>query len=83
MEYCNDCAFPNSPNAYSVLLKEIIRGNKMFFIRSDEVAEQWKIVDSIPLKKLPLNIYNKGTIPKSAHDLIRKDGREWHLFVEK
>lgn len=87
MEFSHSCSFgPNSPEAYQNLFEEIINGNQSMFVRSDEIEEQWRIIDSINTnnsknndKKKPLEKYEKGNLPKSAIDLIQKDGREWHI----
>ncbi len=51
-DFCHDCFFgPNSVDAYAILLEEIIKGNKMYFARFDEVKEAWRIVEEIDRKR--------------------------------
>jgi glucose-6-phosphate 1-dehydrogenase len=47
-EFCEECAFgPNTPDAYSLLFKEIINGNKSLFATDKEVKESWKIIEKL------------------------------------
>lgn len=83
MSYCHECIFgPRTPDAYKKLLMEAIKGNPLLFIRSDEVIEQWKIIEQIKKKKPLLYIYEKGKLPKKALDLIKKDGFDWRLEID-
>lgn len=84
MEFSHTSSFgPNSPEAYQNLFEEIIKGNQSMFVRSDEIEEQWRIIDSIKLnnkdKNAPLEKYKKGNLPQKAIDLIERDGRKWHI----
>ena len=68
-EFCRECEFgPNTTNEYSVLLNEIIRGDKMLFTRSDEVKESWKIVEKIEKirDKIKFVRYKDGGEPENA-----------------
>src|SRR3989344_1314965 len=67
-EFCRDCEFgPNSPDEYSTLLGEIIKGENMMFTRSDEVRESWKIVEKIEniRDKIKFVIYPDGGEPEN------------------
>ncbi len=73
----------NSPQAYEVLFKEIIKGDQTLFSRSDEVEESWRIVDKIVNCKSNLKIskYKSGTIgPIESDKLLKEDGRQWNNF---
>ena len=52
MDFCYNCHFPNSPEAYEKLLEDVIKGDHSVFMRNDEIEYQWKIVDKIKKKKL-------------------------------
>jgi len=82
MSYCHECIFPGGSDAYKKLLKEVMKGNPLLFIRSDEVLEQWRIVEQIKKKTSHLQIYKKGKLPEKAFNLIKKDGLDWHLEID-
>jgi glucose-6-phosphate 1-dehydrogenase len=83
MDFCHECTFgPNSPEAYENLLLDVIKGDQSVFVRSDEIEQQWKIVDSIIRKKPTVFSYKSKELPKGAQELIQKDRRQWHLKVK-
>jgi glucose-6-phosphate 1-dehydrogenase len=70
------------PEAYERLLLDAMLGDQTLFTRSDEVEEQWAIVDAIvaPWRRDRPSFpnYAAGTWgPAAADELIRRDGREW------
>jgi glucose-6-phosphate 1-dehydrogenase len=70
------------PEAYERLLLDAMLGEQTLFTRSDEVDEQWAIVDAIVAAwerdRPSFPNYAAGTWgPKAADELIRRDGREW------
>jgi glucose-6-phosphate 1-dehydrogenase len=70
------------PEAYERLLLDAMLGDQTLFTRSDEVDEQWAIVDAIvaPWRRDRPSFpnYAAGTWgPMSADELMRRDGREW------
>jgi glucose-6-phosphate 1-dehydrogenase len=70
------------PEAYERLLLDAMLGDQTLFTRSDEVDEQWAIVDAIVAAwerdRPSFPNYAAGTWgPKAADQLIRRDGREW------
>ena len=67
-EFCRDCEFgPNTPNEYSVLLGEVIKGDKTLFARSDEIKESWRIVEEIEniRHKIRFVYYDDGEEPEN------------------
>ncbi|MEA2453043.1 MAG: glucose-6-phosphate 1-dehydrogenase [Actinomycetota bacterium] len=70
-----------SPEAYERLLMDAMTGEATLFTRSDEIEQAWEIVDPI------LDFWRGGGRPgsypssdwgpRSADELIRRDGREW------
>ena len=65
MNFCHKCKFgPDTPDAYKSLIKEIVRGNQLLFIRSDEVNEEWKIIERIDNKGLKVYSYDKQLLEK-------------------
>jgi len=70
------------PEAYERLLLDAMLGDQTLFTRSDEVEEQWAIVDSIVAAwkrdRPSFPNYAAGTWgPAAAKELMRRDGREW------
>ena len=70
------------PEAYERLILDCMLGDATLFTRSDEVEEQWALVDSMvaPWKRDRPNFpnYAAGTWgPVAADELIHRDGRSW------
>jgi glucose-6-phosphate 1-dehydrogenase len=70
------------PEAYERLILDCMLGDATLFTRSDEVEEQWALVDSMvaPWKRDRPNFpnYPAGTWgPATADELIHRDGRSW------
>ena len=68
IDFCPECSFtPNTPDAYGVLMKEIISNDHRLFVRNDDIYESWRIVDSIEKNKnkIPFVIYSDGSDPQS------------------
>src|SRR5438876_6682656 len=70
------------PEAYERLLLDAMLGDQTLFTRSDEVEEQWALVDAIvaPWKRdrPALPNYAAGSWgPVAADDLMQRDGRSW------
>lgn len=68
-EFCQECEFgPNTTDEYSILMEEIIKGDKTLFSRNDEVSECWRIVDKIEKMKNKIKFvkYEDGTDPDFA-----------------
>jgi glucose-6-phosphate 1-dehydrogenase len=70
------------PDAYERLILDAMLGDQTLFTRSDEVEEQWAIVDAIVAAwardRPSFPNYAAGTWgPAAADELIGRDGREW------
>jgi glucose-6-phosphate 1-dehydrogenase len=70
------------PEAYERLLLDCFLGDATLFTRSDEVEEQWSLVDAIvaPWKRDRPSFpnYAAGTWgPASSDELMKRDGRKW------
>jgi glucose-6-phosphate 1-dehydrogenase len=70
------------PEAYERLLLDAMLGDQTLFTRSDEVEEQWALVDAIVAAwardRPAFPNYAAGTWgPAAAADLMNRDGREW------
>jgi glucose-6-phosphate 1-dehydrogenase len=70
------------PEAYERLLLDCFLGDATLFTRSDEVEEQWSLVDAMVAfwkrERVSFPNYAAGTWgPAAADELIRRDGRMW------
>jgi glucose-6-phosphate 1-dehydrogenase len=70
------------PEAYERLILDCMVGDATLFTRTDEVMEQWKLVDAVVapwLRDRPsFPNYAAGTWgPLSADELLHRDGRSW------
>jgi glucose-6-phosphate 1-dehydrogenase len=70
------------PEAYERLILDCMLGDATLFTRTDEVEEQWKLVDAIVAAwkrdKPSFPNYAAGTWgPTSADELLLRDGRSW------
>jgi glucose-6-phosphate 1-dehydrogenase len=70
------------PEAYERLLLDAMLGDQTLFTRSDEVEEQWSLVDAIiaawARDRPAFPNYAAGTWgPAASDELMRRDGRDW------
>jgi glucose-6-phosphate 1-dehydrogenase len=70
------------PEAYERLILDTMLGDGTLFTRSDEVEEQWLLVDAIVAAwqrdRPAFPNYAAGTWgPPSSDELLRRDGRSW------
>jgi glucose-6-phosphate 1-dehydrogenase len=70
------------PEAYERLILDAMLGDQTLFTRTDEVEEQWSLVDAIVAAwrrdRPAFPNYAAGTWgPASANELIQRDGRSW------
>jgi glucose-6-phosphate 1-dehydrogenase len=70
------------PEAYERLILDAMLGDQTLFTRTDEVEEQWSLVDAIVAAwkrdKPAFPNYAAGTWgPVSADELVHRDGRSW------
>lgn len=80
MEFCHSCHFGDvTPTAYETLFEEIVRGELSTSVRFDEIEYAWKIIDNVREMKLPLHLYEVGSLgPKAAlQDFSNKHGIRW------
>lgn len=70
------------PDAYERLILDAMLGDATLFTRSDEIEEQWALVDAIvgmwQRDRPSFPNYAAGTWgPSAADDLLHRDGRSW------
>jgi glucose-6-phosphate 1-dehydrogenase len=79
MEFCHSCLFGvQTPEAYELLLEEIVRGEQSISVRFDEIEYAWKLIDLIEQQKLPFFTYAKGSKgPQEEQQFTQKHGMRW------
>ena len=89
MDFCYQTAFGvESPDAYEMLLLDVMQGDATLFTRSDEVEAQWRLITPIEeawasenVKELP--VYAAGSDgPTEADDLTIGNGHRWRRLME-
>jgi glucose-6-phosphate 1-dehydrogenase len=70
------------PEAYERLILDAMLGDATLFTRSDEIEEQWALVDAIVAfwkrERISFPNYAAGTWgPAASDELIHRDGRSW------
>lgn len=62
MDFCHSCLFgPNTPEAYEVLLTDVIKGDQAAFLHADEIELAWKIIAQVQALNKPIHFYKKGS----------------------
>ena len=89
MDFCYQRAFGvESPDAYEMLLLDVMQGDATLFIRSDEAEAQWRLITPIEeawsnqgVKELAL--YEAGTDgPAEADELPSRNGHYWRRLLD-
>ena len=66
----------NTPQAYEILLENIIEGDQSLFVRNDEIEYAWKVIDKINKRKV--YSYKKGSKgPVELDKWSVKNKMEW------
>ncbi len=62
MDFCHSCLFgPNTPEAYEVLLTDVINGDQAAFLRADEIEWAWRVIAQVQAFGKTLHSYKKGS----------------------
>lgn len=89
MDFCYQTGFGvESPDAYEMLLLDVMQGEATLFTRSDEVEAQWRLIMPIEegwatqdAKQLP--VYEAGSDgPAEADELIARGGHRWRRLMD-
>jgi glucose-6-phosphate 1-dehydrogenase len=89
LDFCYQRAFGvESPDAYEMLLLDVMQGDATLFIRSDEAEAQWRLITPIEeawskqdVKELPL--YEAGTDgPAEADELPARNSHSWRRLMD-
>jgi len=71
---------PNTPEAYEVLLLDVMKGDHSAFVRYDEINISWKIIDRVEKIKSNLYTYTKSSSgPKELSDWSEEEKLEWRV----
>jgi glucose-6-phosphate 1-dehydrogenase len=69
-------SFGALPDAYEILLLDILIGDQTLFVRYDEVEDAWRIYNSVLEKNVQVYPYPAGTSgPPEANDLIKRNNK--------
>ncbi len=67
------------PEAYQRLLLDVVRGERMHFVRADEVEAAWSVFEPLMAAPPPVRPYAAGTWgPTEAQNLAAACGTGWH-----
>ncbi len=79
MEFSHDRFFSGQvPEAYEILLQEIMRGENAVSVRFDEIESAWKVIDTLKALQLPVYRYKQGSSgPVEVNDFCKKHGFRW------
>jgi len=77
MDFCYACKYgQGTPEAYEMLIHQVLVGDQTLFTRWDEVCASWKIVEPMLNKKVKIHKYAKGSQGPRTDHLLR--GHKWH-----
>lgn len=89
LDFCYQTAFGvQSPDAYEMLLLDVMRGDATLFIRGDEAEEQWRLITPIEeawanqqVRELPTYPAGSGG-PAPADELLERSGHRWRRLSQ-
>jgi glucose-6-phosphate 1-dehydrogenase len=81
MNFSHASAFgPNTPEAYEVLLLDVMNGDQSAFVRHDEINLSWKIIAQVEKIKSNLYGYTKGSHgPVELKKWNTEENMEWRI----
>lgn len=86
MDFCYKSGFGvESPDAYEMLLLDVMQGDATLFIRSDEVEAQWRLITPIEEAWTSQNLttYPAGSDgPSEADEMLARNGHRWRKLSE-
>ncbi|HJS24528.1 MAG TPA: glucose-6-phosphate dehydrogenase [Pyrinomonadaceae bacterium] len=90
MDFCYQRAFGvESPDAYEMLLLDVMQGEATLFIRGDEAEHQWRLIT--PIEEAWANYdlpsvatYEAGSEgPAEVEELLSRNGHYWRSLTDK
>jgi glucose-6-phosphate 1-dehydrogenase len=89
MDFCYKEGFGvEAPDAYEMLLLDVMQGDATLFIRSDEVEGQWRLITPIEEAWASLGLPKVTTYPAGsdgppeANELPQRNGNRWRKLSE-
>ena len=89
MDFCYQAGFGvESPDAYEMLLLDVMQGEATLFIRSDEAEAQWRLITPIDEAwasqgQPPVATYEAGSDgPAEADQLLARNGHRWRHLAD-
>jgi glucose-6-phosphate 1-dehydrogenase len=89
MDFCYKSGFGvESPDAYEMLLLDVMQGDATLFIRSDEVEGQWRLITPIEeawtsTGQPKVATYDAGSDgPSESDELPARNGHRWRRLAE-
>jgi glucose-6-phosphate 1-dehydrogenase len=89
MDFCYQRAFGvEPPDAYEMLLLDVMQGDATLFIRGDEAEAQWRLIEPIEdvwanQDSPPLATYEAGSDgPPEADEMLKRNGHGWRRLEE-
>ena len=90
MDFCYQRAFGvDSPDAYEMLLLDVMQGDATLFIRGDEAEHQWRLITPIEEAWANYGLPNVATYeagsegPPEAGELLSRNGHRWRSLTDK
>jgi glucose-6-phosphate 1-dehydrogenase len=78
MQFCYKHKGTDLPDAYELLIADVIEGDQTFFNDAIEVEAQWAFTDPLSAVRDRPIAYEQGTWgPQESFDLLTADGRDW------
>ncbi len=80
MEFCHSCLFgAQTPQAYEIILEEVMRGEQSISVRVDEIEWAWRVIDAVRARRFPLYTYlAESSGPKELEkEFEQKHGMRW------
>ncbi|HRN78203.1 MAG TPA: glucose-6-phosphate dehydrogenase [Candidatus Dependentiae bacterium] len=79
LEFCHSCLYGEvTPDAYEVLLEEVLTGEQATSVRFDEIESAWQVIDRVHHKNFPVYSYACGsTGPLEMEQFCKKHGMRW------
>lgn len=80
MQWSHKCVFGhNTPKSYERLLEDAIRGDQSVFVRFDEIAHSWRIIDMMKSELLERHVYAPGSRgPRELEEFAKKHNMKWY-----
>jgi glucose-6-phosphate 1-dehydrogenase len=69
-----------TPEAYEILLEQIMAGEQSVSVRFDEIEYAWGVIDSVGSMKLPFYYYKQlSSGPDELKDFAQKNNMRWRI----